>query len=491
MSDRRTQEENELIRDVFEEDYDIEELDTIDVSDLETDEENIEEEVTQVKQETKTTTPSFEVIYNAKLEDGEVPLGKVIGHDAQKEEILNVIKWFKNSKALKERGVSIPRGIVLFGQPGNGKSLIIKEIIKCAEAPVFIFQGEQTNIVEGIVDVFKKAREAGHAIIVIDELDLLINKERRVVRALQESLDGVESSDDILVLSATNNIRDIPDALLRNGRLEKLIRIPYPKGEEAVKLLKKYFNDYKVALPEDIDEEEVGLSLNGISCAGVKAVVNDVVLRNGFENITAEMLDKSIVNITDRVKDAPEEDNLEVAMHESAHAVMAKAYPQYFIINKLNISGASGEFHAKEVEKDFWPYDKIIADIKISMAGNIGQKIICGRGSRGAEEDLQRARVLAYNMINMNGYSSCWETLPTVKPGSRMETTIKRRKMEVKIEKLLKKCEKETTRYIKKHADVIKELGHKLFEKKHLKSSEILAIVGYGFSLLEVRYVIR
>ena len=475
-------EENEVIADEFEDfDDDFPEEIADENGFIFEDEEEKEEEsnMEEIKVlEENNNQQSYKLINSSKLEEGEIPLGKVIGHDSQKEELLNVINWFKKSKELKARGVSIPRGVILFGQPGNGKSLLIKEIIRCAEAPVFVFQGEQTNIVQGIVDVFNKAREAGHAIIVIDELDLLINKERRVVRALQESLDGVESSDDILVLSATNSIRDIPDALIRNGRLEKLIKIPYPNGDEAVQLLKKYFNEYKVELPKDMDEEEVGLSLNGVSCAGIKAVVNDVVLRNGFENITSEMLDKSIINITDRVKDRPEEDNLEVAIHEAGHAVVAKAFPEYFIINKLNISGASGEFHAKEVELGFWPYAKAIADIKISMAGNLAQKIICGGGSRGAEEDLQRARALAYNIINLNGYSSCWETLPEVRPGARMETMTKRRKNEAKIEKLLKKCEKETVKYIKKHSEQIKALGHKLFEKKHLKSTEILSILG-------------
>ena len=423
-------------------------------------------------------TKSYLAIYNSKLEEGEEPLGNVIGHENQKKELLNVISWFKNSKSLKEKGVSIPKGVILFGQPGNGKSLLIKEIIKCMEAPVFVFQGEQTNVVQGIVDVFERARKAGHAVIVIDELDLLINRERRVVRALQESLDGVESSDDILVLAATNNLREIPDALLRNGRLEKLIKIPYPSGEEALQLLKKHFEEFKICLPSDIDEEELALSLFGISCAGVKAVVNDIVLRNGFGKISEEMIDDSINNITDRIKDTPEEDNLDVATHEAAHAVMAKAYPQYFTINRLNISGASGRFQAKEVEKDFWPYAKIIADIKISMAGNIAQKIICHTGSRGSESDLQNARVDAYNMFTQNGYSSCWETLPVIREGARIETQLKRRKLERKIEKLLKKCEKETIKYVKQHTYEIKKLANLLFEKKHLKSSEILSVIG-------------
>ena len=265
---------------------------------------------------------------------------------------------------------------------------------------------------------------------------------------------------------------------MRNGRLEKLIKIPYPTGEEALELLKIHFKAFNIKLPDDLDDEEMALSLLGISCAGVKSVVNDVVLRNGFENITVEMIDDSINNITDRVKDAPEKDNMEVAIHEAGHCVMAKAFPEFFVINRLNISGASGQFRAKEVERGFWPYDKVIANIQIAYAGNLAQKIICRRGSTGAECDLQGARIFAYNMITQNGYSSCWETLPQIRPTSRIETQEKRRKMEKKIEKLLKKCEKDASKYIKAHVSEIKRLAEALFEKKHLKSSEILSVIG-------------
>ena len=428
--------------------------------------------------DTKENIPSYELIYASKLEEGEEPLGKVIGHENQKKELLLMVDWFKRSKELKAKGVSIPKGAILYGEPGNGKSLFLKEIIRCCEAPVFIFQGEQTNVVAGICETFKKAREAGHAIIVFDELDLLINKERRVVRALQENLDGVESDDDILVLTATNYIDDIPEALMRHGRLEKLIKVPYPKGEEALELLKKHFKEFNLELPSDFDEEELALSLTGISCAGVKSVVNDIVLRNGFENITSKMIDDSIFNVTDRVKDTPEEDNLSVCVHEAGHAVMAKAFPQYFVINRINVGHGGGRLNVKEVEKGFWPYDKCIADIKVAMAGVIAQKVLCGAGSRGCESDLQTARIDAYNLFNMCGYSSCWETLPVLRQGARTDTPVKRRKMERKIERLLRKCEKETTKYIKAHQSKIMTLAKLLFEKKHLKSSEILACIG-------------
>ncbi len=186
-------------------------------------------------------------------------LANIIGHAEQKKELLAIIDWFNRSEELKAKGVSIPKGVVLFGKPGNGKSLLIKELIQLVNVPVFIYRVEEENIILGIEKMFESARKVGKAIVVIDELDLLIDKEKRVIRTLQESLDGVESSDNILVLTATNNISDIPDALMRNGRLEKLIRIPNPSALEALELLKHHLKQFNISLPSDCDEEELGL----------------------------------------------------------------------------------------------------------------------------------------------------------------------------------------------------------------------------------------
>ena len=411
-------------------------------------------------------------------QDDTEPLGHVIGHANQKKEILSVLDWFKHSAALKARGVSIPHGILLFGAAGNGKSLIIKEIIRFAKVPTYIFNGDQTNVVEGINKIFRLGRASGHAIIVFDELDLLIDRDSRVIRALQENLDGVESSDDILVLAATNNLREIPGPLKRNGRLEKIIEIPYPTEEEALELLKKYFHDFGLPVPEGIDEGDVGLLLTGISCAGIKAVVNDVILRNGFEGITVEMVETSIHNVSTSIKTAPYEDNLEVSIHEAGHAAMANLFPQHFRISSMNVAGASGAFHCREVEKGFWPYDKVLADIQISLSGILAQKLLCGRGSFGCEEDLQRARRAAYRVLNLAGYDSCWETLPPYGGQGRTDTPKKRRRMERKAEALLRKCERKATRFVRAHAATIRTLGQLLYEKKRLKPSEIHAILG-------------
>lgn len=420
----------------------------------------------------------FDVIEPKTIDGSIVPLENVIGHNEQKKELLNVIKWFNDVEYLKSKGISIPKGVILFGNPGNGKSFLIKEIIKCIDSKIFIFRGGSDNVADSINHLFDEARKEEKAVVIIDELDLLISKDRRVIRALQENLDGVESSDNILVLAATNDLDEIPMPLLRAGRFDKLIKIPYLESDEAVKLLKKYFKEFNIEIPNDFDDEEVGLQLNGIACSGIKAIVNDLVLRNGFTNLTIEMLDESINNIFDRVKDKTKEGNLQVAIHEAGHAIVAKHFDKYFILNKLSMKGYSGAFHAKEIEEGFWCYKKALAHIKIAMAGNIAEKLIYHNCSLGSEKDLQDARVFAYNLINISGYSSCWETLPIVKPNSRSETEIKRRKNEKKIERLLKKCERETYKIVKKNINLIRTLADALFLKKKLKSSEIMAIVG-------------
>lgn len=449
-------------RDDFE---DMEEFDESDIAIVEDEEEYYP----------KKDVPPYELVLPTLAKNDKEPLKNVIGHEEQKKELISVIHWFQHSKELKERGISIPKGVILFGAPGNGKSLFIKEIMKIAGVPILIFHGEQENVVQGIGDTFRKARELKHAIIVFDELDLLINRERRVVRILQENLDGVEEHDDILVIAATNDIYDIPYPLLRHGRLEKVIKIPNPTKDEAIEILKKYFEEFHIQLPDDFDEDEVALSLNRVSCVGIKAIVNDIVLRNGFDNITSEMIDESIFNITNRVKEPSAKANFHIAIHEAGHAVVAKSFAQFFVVNKLTMLGSRNEFELKEMDEGLWTYDKVIANIKIQMAGNLAEKIICGVGSIGCQKDLEQAEMSAYSLFSMMGYSSCWETLQ--KPEKSFETWIKRRKMERKMEKLLKKCEKETAKIIKKNQNQIVELANVLFKKRHLKSSEILEVL--------------
>ncbi len=420
----------------------------------------------------------YSILYHHE-EDEKNIFSSVVGHDNQKKELLTIIDWFNRSKELREKGLSIPKGVILNGAPGNGKSLLIKEAIKACNSPVFIFRGEEDNVVGSIVKTFENAKKTGHAIIVFDELDLLINKDRRVVRVLQEYLDGVESADDILVLSATNDIDDIPEALLRNGRLEKILYIPYLKGPELVKLLKHYFDLYNAEFPKDTDEDELEVSLNHITCSGIKAIVNDVLLRNGWNGITKEQLDNSINNITERVKGSGGRGNISVAYHEASHAVMAMNYLEFFIPNKLVLRETSGSFRAKEVDDNYDSYEKMLADVHISLAGNIGQLVIEGTGSQGCLEDLNRARSIVATMVNRVGYRGAWRTLAAPSSYYRQPTFLKLFSNERQIKKIFKKVEKETYAYLRKHRSEVIKLAKLLYQKQSLKYSEIKECLGY------------
>ncbi len=436
-----------------------------------------------MEQETIVQKPlPYDLIPAQEINDNEEPLGRVIGHEKQKEVLISVINWFKNAKDYKTKGIDIPRGVLMYGDPGNGKSLLMKEAIKFAEAPTFVFKGDMDNVSEGLEEMFKKAKETGHVVIVIDELDLLIGKDNRATRVLQDNLDGVGTNSDMLVLCATNYLYEIPEPLKRSGRLEKILRIPEPTGKEAVMLLKKIFKDMDVNIPSDFVDDEFELALDGVPCATIKAIANEVFLRNGFKNITSEMIYDSIFNLTNQVKDNSESDIYQNAVHEAGHALLTFASSEFFKIGRLTINNNGGYLSVVENNRDFTPHDKLIADIRISCAGLVAEKLIFGKGCDGCDSDMQRAYKIASRAINRVGFLSCSNTLPEVEPYRyiRNETEERRRNNEIEIEKLLKKCEKEAMRYLKKHKKLLIKLADKLFEKKNLKSFEVLNIIGLG-----------
>ena len=428
--------------------------------------------------ETAKTIIPYDLIAASKYESSEEPLSKVIGHTTQKEILKSVIEWFKKANEYKEKGVEIPKGILMYGEPGNGKSLLMKEAIKYAEAPTLVFKGEIDNISEGIEETFKKAKEIGHCIIVIDELDLLIDRDSKATRILQDNLDGVDSVTDFLVLCATNNIWSIPEALKRCGRLEKILRIPAPNGEEATMLLKKIFKDMKVELPPDLVDEEVGLALDGVACASIKSIANEVVLKNGFSNITSDMIYESIFSITNKIKDNTQADNYQHAVHEAGHALVASS-SSFFKIGRLTINNNGGYLSVVDSDRNFWTHEKMMADIQIACAGLIAEKVVFRTGGDGCDQDMQRVYKTAARAINRVGYISCSKTLPEVEPYKyiRNETEERRSRNEKEIEKLIKKCERKVTRFLKKNKRALITLANELFQRKNLKSFEVAHII--------------
>lgn len=399
----------------------------------------------------------------------------VVGHKEELKEIVSILTHLENYKFWNSKGVTIPKGILLNGGPGNGKSLIVKEIIDNIDIPTYVFKGNQINLCGELEEIFLKAHENDQAIVVIDEIDLLIEKENKVVRVLQDNLDGIGSKDGLLLIACTNSCYDIPDALLRNGRLETVIKIRNPNEEEIIEHFYTLVQALNIEFLEELDNDEVIVLLENLSYATIKAIMNDVVLKNGFKNISKQMIYDSVYRITCERINRSRQSNYETAIHEAGHALMALNFSNYFKVIRLSLSYGRGVTITKDVEPNFWSLDKVMADIQISLAGTIAQKLIFKQTSFGCEMDLNNARSKAERLIKLVGSNSIADVVEDDAPFMYVSTIsdIKRRKNEINVEKILKKSERIVKRYISKHKKDVLKIGDELFKKQMLSAKDI------------------
>ncbi len=427
--------------------------------------------------DTTDKNESYHLFMPTALEEGEDPFSEVIGHENEKAELLRVIHWFNHSKELMEKGISIPRGVLLHGRPGTGKTMMMRALIKLCQCPVLVYQGQSSNPSKALMETFMKAKELSHAVILIDELDLVVYRRQEVQRVLQENMDGIEDKGDILIIAACNDLTMVPDALLRSGRIDREMSIGRPNLEERIQLFQHFCDEFHLTLPADLDLKGISYSLACKTGACIKAVVNDIVLRNGFENITREKVETSIECIDGYYGPIDTEKRKNIAIHEAAHCIMAMKYPQYFIIDRLNIDSEGGKFMGPVVDEDNYDYNILLANIETSMAGNLAEKMFFSTGSVGCIDDLEKARLDAYELVNRVGYKSCWRTLPIHGETRRQASQRKTRKNERQIESILRKCERRAKWYLRRHKKEIDALGNLLYEKSHLNQRQIMECV--------------
>ena len=420
---------------------------------------------------------SYRLIMPTPLEDGEDPFSEVIGHQNEKDELLRIINWFNHSKELMEKGISIPRGVIMYGRPGTGKTMLMRALIRLCQCPVLVYQGQSSNRCKALMETFDKAKELSHAVILIDELDLVVHKKNDVKRTIQQNMDGIEDKGDILTIAACNDLTMIPMALLRPGRFDREMCIVKPNLEERIQLFQHFCNQFHLCLPTDLDLKGIGYSTADNTGADMKALVNDIVLRNGFENITQEKIETSIECLGGNYGPYKFEKRMDIAIHEAGHCVMAMSYPQYFVIDRLNMDSEGGKFLAPALDEDNYDYNILLANIETLMAGNLAEKMFFSTGSVGCADDLEKARRNAYGLVNAIGYKSCWRTLPNSGENIRRESQWKLRKNERLIESILRKCERRAKRYLRKHKKEIEALGNLLYEEAHLNKRQIMECV--------------
>ena len=333
----------------------------------------------------------------------------VAGIDEVKEELEEIIDFLKNPKKYTDFGVRMPKGVLLVGPPGVGKTLIAKAVAGEAGVPFFYQSGSafvQIYVGMGakrVRDLFQKAKQMAPSIIFIDEIDAvgkarggMRNDEREAtLNQLLTEMDGFQDSSEVIVIGATNKIEILDEALLRPGRFDRRIFVSLPGKEDRKKILQVYLKK----IPHYVDLEALAQMTVGFSGAALSSLVNEaalhairanrkVVTMEDFEAVREKVISgkKKVLSFTQNEKEVQ-------ATYQAAKALAAYWYDQDF--DKLTLVGGN----LKELDKEILSKQEYLAKIKVLLAGYVALEVVYKERFSISAEDVHRARLLAQEMV--------------------------------------------------------------------------------------------
>lgn len=331
-------------------------------------------------------------------------LDRVIGYESIKQELYRIIDIVRNPEKYKKLGVSVPKGILLSGDPGIGKTLMAKCFIKETGLKVFIIRKDKPDgdFVDYIRETFEKAAKEAPSIVFLDDLDKFANEDEYHPDAeeyvtVQACIDDVKDTE-VIALATCNDYDKLPESLVRAGRFDKCFFMHFPKFDDAKKIIAFYLKDKKVG--KDVDVEEIARFMEGHSCADLELVINEAGITAGYENkkfISQEDIKKAMIN---RIFGGCErgEENLEsdrrLAVHEAGHAVLSELlFPGQvaFISIAARNHGVSGLVKTNMASHFHDDFENIEADTMIALAGKAATEIILNEVDMGSREDLRHA----------------------------------------------------------------------------------------------------
>ena len=447
-------------------------------------------------------------------EQSKVTFKDVAGIDEAKDEVQEIIQFLKNPRKFQRLGGRIPRGILLVGEPGCGKTLMAKAIAGEADVPFFSISG--SDFVEMFVgvgasrvrDLFKQAKENSPCIIFLDEIDAVGRKRgagiagggnderEQTLNAILVEMDGFSTDDQVIVIAATNRADVLDNALTRPGRFDRQVFVTLPDVKGRKGILEVHARKIKMA--SDVDLDRLARATPMFSGADLEAIINEAAIQATLEEKDAvemtnleEARDKVRWGRANRSKVVDLKERKKTAYHEAGHALVQALLKNTDPIHKVSVipRGQMGGATFSLPEQDRHFYDKAYCDdyIKVCLGGRIAEEIFCGDISNGAQSDIRQATSMAKAMVTEWGMS---EKLGFIhygmpyQPGPHGEMMLTRDhseqtalEIDQEIRGIMDSAYREVKQMIEDNSDVMEELCKALEKYETIEGAEVHQII--------------
>eukprot|EP01064_Diplonema_japonicum_P004358 TRINITY_DN12829_c0_g1_i1.p1 TRINITY_DN12829_c0_g1~~TRINITY_DN12829_c0_g1_i1.p1 ORF type:complete len:614 (+),score=163.48 TRINITY_DN12829_c0_g1_i1:57-1898(+) len=424
----------------------------------------------------------------------------ILGCDEAKADLVEVTKFLKDPDKFTKLGGKLPKGYLLVGPPGTGKTMLAKAIAKEADVPFFYTSGAQFEEVfvgvgsKRVRELFKAAREKKPCIIFIDEIDAVGTKrskldashDRATINQLLSEMDGFNSSDSIIVIAATNSPKTLDKALTRPGRLDRMVSVDPPDLKGRVQILEHYLKKVKAG---NIDVKQIARGTTGMTGADLSNIVNIATLsaaKMGLDDVTSgcleEAKDRVSMGMEHRSRKIPEHERKNTAYHEAGHALVAMFTDKAASLHKATIIPRG---QALGLTVQLPPDDQIStslaqmnARLRVLMGGRIAEQVVFGEKevTSGASNDLEQATMLARAMVRKYGLSSsmgCVDYSFADDPNGVFLSNDTKNKIEREVKTLIDKAHQDALATIETNRSVLNAIAEGLLENDTLTGAEM------------------
>ena len=451
---------------------------------------------------------------NANDPKTKVTFKDVAGIDEEKEELTEIVDFLKSPKKFTDMGARIPKGVLLVGHPGTGKTLLAKAVAGEAGVPFFIISG--SDFVEMFVgvgasrvrDLFEQAKKNAPCIIFIDEIDAVgrqrgaglgggHDEREQTLNQLLVEMDGFAANEGVIVLAATNRPDVLDKALLRAGRFDRQIVIGAPDVKEREQILKVHARKKKIS--DDVDLSTVAKNTAGFVGADLENILNEAALLTARKNKTEigmEEIEDAMVKVTmgpeKKSRVISDKEKRLVAFHEAGHAVASKFLPTQDDVHQISIvpRGMAGGYtmYRPSEDKSFMSKSEMEEQLVSLLGGRVAEQLVLGDISTGASNDIERASKIARSMVTKYGMS---EKLGAITYGSGQEEVFLGRdlttqrnfseetsgKIDEEVKRIIDAAYKRTEDILNQNMEKLHKVANVLLEKEKIDGEEFDAIM--------------